>query len=53
MASSAVPGLACTSGDGTSGTIIVRMNLEDDDTLLITLELPQPITIRMKRAGSE
>ncbi|QDU38636.1 Lactonase, 7-bladed beta-propeller [Maioricimonas rarisocia] len=49
----AVLGLAYTSGDGTSGTISVRMNLEDDDTLVITLELPQPITIRMKRAESE
>lgn len=39
-----------TGGDGNEGTVTVRNRLQDDDTLIMTVELPQPITIKMIRA---
>jgi YVTN family beta-propeller protein len=38
-----------TSGDGQEGTLNVRLHLEDNNTLILTVQLPQPITIRMIR----
>ena len=47
----AVLNLSYTDGDGTQGQITLRYKLTDDDTLDFTLELPQPIHIRLIRAS--
>ena len=47
----AVLNLSHTDGDGTQGQITLRYKLTDDDTLDFTLELPQPIHIRLIRAS--
>ena len=39
-----------TGADGSDGTLNIRHRLENDDTLIMTIELPQPITVRMVRA---
>ena len=46
----AVLAITYTSGDGQEGTLSIRYHFQDNDTLILTLELPQPITIRMIRA---
>ncbi len=47
----AVLKLGYTDGDGNQGELNLRYRLINDDTLLFTLELPQPIRIRMVRAA--
>ena len=42
-----------TSGTGEKGSIKIRYHLANDDTLVLTLELPQPITIKMIRLNEE
>ncbi|MFN0051091.1 MAG: hypothetical protein ACKV0T_02810 [Planctomycetales bacterium] len=46
----AVLDIRFTSGAGETGSIKLRYRLVDDDTLVVTVELPQPITIRMIRS---
>lgn len=46
-------GVRYTSGEGEEGSLSLRYHLEDDNTLLLTVELPQPIQIRMVRAKPE
>lgn len=46
----AVLAVTYTTGDGAEGTLNIRYRLEGNDTLIMTLELPQPITVRMIRA---
>ncbi len=47
----AVLAVTYTAGDGTEGTLSIRYHFQDNDTLILTLELPQPITVRMIRAA--
>ena len=47
----AVLAITYTSGDGQEGTLSIRYHLEDNDMLIMTVELPQPITVRMIRAA--
>ena len=49
----AVLDVAFTSGSGDKGTIKIRYHLVNDDTLVVTVELPQPITIKMIRLNEE
>ncbi len=44
---------AFTSGTGDKGSIKIRYHLANDDTLVLTVELPQPITIKMIRFNEE
>ena len=46
----AVLELVFTSGDGQEGALSVRQHLEGNDTLIVTVELLQPITVKMIRA---
>ena len=46
----AVVNLGFTDGDGTQGEIALHYKFVDDDTLIFTILLPQPIDIRMVRA---
>jgi YVTN family beta-propeller protein len=41
--------LGYTGADGAEGTLVLRHRLETDDALIIIVELPQPITLRMVR----
>lgn len=45
----AVLNLGYTDGNGTQGEITIRYKLVDDNTLDISLELPQPIRVRLVR----
>jgi hypothetical protein len=46
----AVLELRYVTGQGKEGGVKLRHHLEDDDTLIVTIELPQPIKIKMLRA---
>lgn len=46
----AVLDVAYKRADGEEGTLKITHRLQNDDSLVITLELPEPITIRMVRA---
>lgn len=48
----AVQEVAYISETGDEGAISVRHRLLDDNTLVITLELPQPITVKLIRANT-
>lgn len=45
----AVLGLAFTDGNGQEGLLSIRMRLVDQDTLSMTVELPQPIQYKLIR----
>ena len=45
----AVLEVAFTSGTGDKGSIKIRYHFANDDSLVLTVELPQPITIKMIR----
>ena len=45
----AVLEVAFTSGTGDKGSIRIRYHFANDDSLVLTVELPQPITIKMIR----
>ena len=45
----AVIGVAFTSPDGQDGLLSLRQKLVGNDTMVITIELPEPITIKMIR----
>ena len=49
----AVLDVAFTSGSGDKGSLKLRYHLANDDTLVVTVELPQPITIKMIRHNEE
>ncbi len=49
----AVLEVAFTSGSGDKGSIKIRYHLANDNTLELTIELPQPITIKMIRLNEE
>jgi hypothetical protein len=44
-----VLGLGYTTPDGQQGGLNVRQRLQDDDTLLVTLELEQPVVFKLVR----
>jgi hypothetical protein len=44
-----VLGFAFTGGDGLDGTLSIRHHLEDKDTMIVTVELPEPIKVKMIR----
>ncbi len=46
----AVLGVNYASRDGGEGSLSIRQRLENDNSFVLSLELPQPITIRMTRA---
>lgn len=46
----AILSLIFTSGDGQEGTLNVRHHMEDEDTMIVTIELSQPIDLKMVRA---
>ena len=48
----AVLNLGYTRGDGSQGELTLRYSVIDNNTLDLTLQLPQPFTIRLKRAES-
>ena len=43
----AVLGLVYTTGEGQEGALSIRHHLEDENTMSITIELPQPIRVTM------
>ncbi|MCM2369273.1 hypothetical protein [Aporhodopirellula aestuarii] len=45
----AVLGLLFTAGDGEQGGLSIRHHREDQDTMIVTLELPEPTTVKMIR----
>ena len=49
----AVLDVGFTSDSGDKGSIKIRYQLANDDTLVLTVELPQPITIKMIRFNEE
>jgi hypothetical protein len=46
----AVLQLLFTGGDGEQGALSIRHHREDKDTMIVTVELPEPITFKMIRA---
>jgi hypothetical protein len=46
----AVLELGFVNGEGQEGGLRIRHHLEDNDTLVVTIELPQPITFKLIRA---
>ena len=46
----AVLSIVFTGGDGEQGSLNIRHHREDKDTVLVTLELPEPIKIKLVRA---
>ncbi len=46
----AVIGIGFTAPDGSEGLLSIRQKLVGKDQMVITIELPQPITIRMLRS---
>lgn len=46
----AVLSIVFTDGDGQEGVLNIRHHREDKDTVLVTLELPQPVKIKLVRA---
>ncbi|MBM3272329.1 hypothetical protein FJY94_03605 [Candidatus Kaiserbacteria bacterium] len=49
----AVLDVAFTSGSGEKGSLKLRYHLVNDDSLMLTIELPQPISIKMIRINEE
>lgn len=49
----AVLGLGFTGPDGSEGTFSMRHRMENKDTMLVTIELPQPITFKMIRSKAK
>ncbi len=47
----AVLGIVFTSGDGQEGALSIRHHLADKDTVVVTIELPQPIKFKLIRAA--
>lgn len=45
----AVLSIMFTSGDGQEGTLSIRHKMMNKDTLIVTIELPQPITYKLVR----
>jgi len=48
----AVLGLRYVSGEGQEGGLRIRHHLEDDDTMAVTFEGPEPTTFRLVRVGT-
>lgn len=48
----AVLGLRYVTGEGLEGGMRIRHHLEDDDTMVVTIEGPEPLSFTMKRVGS-
>lgn len=46
----AILGLLFTGGNGEQGAMSIRHHRVDDNTLVVTIELPEPITVRLIRA---
>ena len=49
----AVLGIGFTGPDGSEGTFSMRHRMENKDTMLVTIELPQPITFKMIRSKAK
>ncbi|MDG2013375.1 MAG: hypothetical protein P8J33_07715 [Pirellulaceae bacterium] len=49
----AVLGMAYTAGDGSEGSLEIRLHLDDKDSMTITIVLPQPIEIEMVRVDKK
>lgn len=49
----AVLQLGYTGGDGSQGQLTIRYRLLTDDSLRMTIQLPQPITVRLVRAKKD
>lgn len=47
----AVLGLGFTGGDGQQGAMRIRHHLENDDTMVLTIEGPEPVTFKLIRVG--
>ena len=48
----AVLGFGFTTGDGHEGVLSIRHHLADNDTMIVTIQLDQPIKFKMIRAES-
>ncbi len=48
----AVAEIKFMAGDGTEGAVRVRHHLVDDDTLVVTIEAPEPVEVKMVRAAA-
>ncbi len=46
----AVLGMLYTSGDGQEGSMNIRHHREDNDTMTVTVELPNPVVIKLIRS---
>ncbi len=49
----AIIGIGFTSPDGQNGALSIRQRLEGNDAMVITVELPEPIVIKMVRDKSK
>ena len=49
----AVLGLGFTAPDGSEGLLNIRQKMEGKDAIMITIELPQPITFKMIRSKAK
>ena len=47
----AVLGIVYTSGDGQEGALSIRHHQEDKDTVVVTIELPEPIKFKLIRSA--
>ena len=45
----AVLGIAYTSGDGQEGVVSIRYHREAENTVIMTIELPEPIEVKLNR----
>ena len=45
--------LAFVTGAGVEGTLKIMQRLEDKDTLIVTVELPEPVTFKMVRKTNQ
>ncbi len=49
----AVVGIGFMAPDGSEGVLNIRQKIDGNDKMVITIELPQPITINMVRAANK
>ena len=45
--------VAFVTGAGVEGTLKIMQRLEDKDTLIVTVELPEPVTFKMVRKTNQ
>ncbi len=49
----AILDLLFVTGEGVEGALRIRFRLKDDNTMIVTIDLPEPITVKMIRKKSK